>query len=196
MIDFFTAYLEHFSYSALFLFVVASSVGLPFPEEVLFFLSGYLGSLGVTNILAAIGVGIAAVMTGDNLAFWIGSRRGEEMLKHLEYHVPGSRRFFKRAFRFFELFSSPAVFFSRFLPGIRFFIPYIAGASRMPWRQFFWWDAAGAVLWVGAATLLAFFFAESLDVLGVLKEIRHVIWAVIGVIILFVFFVRLLRKNH
>lgn len=196
MIDFLSAYLEHFSYSALFLFVIASSVGLPFPEEVLFFLSGYLASLGVTNVLAAIGVGIAAVIAGDNFAFWIGSKRGGEILTHLEYHVPGSGKFFQRAIRFFELFSSPAVFFSRFLPGIRFFIPYIAGASRMRWRQFFWWDAAGAVLWVGAATLLSFFFAESLDVLGVLKEIRHIIWAVIGVIILIVFFVRLSRKNH
>jgi membrane protein DedA with SNARE-associated domain len=48
---------------------------------------------------------------------------------------------------------------------LRVFAALLAGASKMPWRIFFVYNVAGAVLWSVVITLLGYLFGASLPLL-------------------------------
>jgi undecaprenyl-diphosphatase len=56
--------------------------------------------------------------------------------------------------QFFQRQGPKAVFFGRFVGFARALVPFVAGASEMPYRKFVLYDAVGAVLWtIGFVTL-------------------------------------------
>jgi undecaprenyl-diphosphatase len=62
---------------------------------------------------------------------------------------------------FFERHGPKAVFFGRFLLGLRVWASWLAGATRMPWRSFVFWNACGGIGWATAIGLLAYFLGHS-----------------------------------
>jgi membrane protein DedA with SNARE-associated domain len=56
-----------------------------------------------------------------------------------------------------------AVFLARFIAGLRAMAGPMAGAMRMHWRTFLFFNTLGAVSWVAAITTLAYFFGSSLE---------------------------------
>jgi membrane protein DedA with SNARE-associated domain len=53
------------------------------------------------------------------------------------------------------------VFFGRFLLGLRVWASWLAGATRMHWRSFVFWNASGGISWATAIGLLAYFLGHS-----------------------------------
>ncbi len=62
---------------------------------------------------------------------------------------------------FFERHGPKAVFFGRFLLGLRVWASWLAGATRMPWRSFVLWNALGGIVWASAIGLIAYFLGHS-----------------------------------
>jgi phosphatidylglycerol lysyltransferase len=53
------------------------------------------------------------------------------------------------------------VFFGRFIPGLRTWASWLAGATHMRWRTFFLWNALGGICWATGIGLLAYFLGRS-----------------------------------
>ncbi len=62
---------------------------------------------------------------------------------------------------FFERHGPKAVFFGRFVLGLRTWASWLAGANHMRWRTFFLWNALGGIAWATAVGLLAYFLGRS-----------------------------------
>ena len=62
---------------------------------------------------------------------------------------------------FFERHGPKAVFFGRFILGLRVWASWLAGATRMPWRSFALWNACGGICWATGVGLLAYFLGHS-----------------------------------
>jgi membrane protein DedA with SNARE-associated domain len=62
---------------------------------------------------------------------------------------------------FFERHGPKAVFFGRFLLGLRVWASWLAGATRMHWRSFVFWNASGGISWAIVIGLLAYFLGHS-----------------------------------
>jgi membrane protein DedA with SNARE-associated domain len=56
------------------------------------------------------------------------------------------------------------VFFGRFVGFARALVPFVAGASDMPYRKFVLYDAAGAVLWTIGFVSLGYLVGASWQV--------------------------------
>ncbi len=56
----------------------------------------------------------------------------------------------------------------------------VAGTSKMPWRRFLLFNCLGAVTWVTAISLLAYFFAVNVPLL--LIVVSRSGWALLGLI--------------
>jgi membrane protein DedA with SNARE-associated domain len=63
--------------------------------------------------------------------------------------------------RFFERHGAKTVFFARFLAGLRITAAWMAGISHMPWWRFFFWNAAGGIVWATGVGLVAYFFGHA-----------------------------------
>ena len=62
---------------------------------------------------------------------------------------------------FFEKHGPKTVFFGRWVIFLRVWAALFAGASRMHWRQFFFWNALGGLAWATTMASLAYVFAAS-----------------------------------
>lgn len=60
-----------------------------------------------------------------------------------------NRKHLDRAHAFYEKHGGKAIVLGRFVPIVRTFVPFVAGAGTMNYRQFALYNVFGAILWVG-----------------------------------------------
>jgi membrane-associated protein len=143
-------------YGLLFLIVFAETglVITPFlPGDSLLFACGALaasGNLDVTTVLALLA---GAAVAGDAVNYAIGHFLGPRVFRAEDrsgfWHRALNREHLAEAHAFFERHGGRAVVLARFVPIVRTFVPFVAGAGAMTYRSFAVYNVAGGLLWVG-----------------------------------------------
>jgi membrane-associated protein len=64
-----------------------------------------------------------------------------------------NREHLDRAHAFFEQYGGKAIILGRFVPIVRTFVPFVAGAAQMTAASFVIYNAIGAIAWVGLCLL-------------------------------------------
>jgi membrane protein DedA with SNARE-associated domain len=100
------------------------------------------GELRLEWVLAA---AIAGASLGDGSAFWIGHRAQREILS--TWPMSNYPRLVAQSEAFFHRWGTLAVFFARFVPPIRAFVPITAGALNMPPLRFYAVNFPAILLW-------------------------------------------------
>ena len=108
---------------------------------------------GELNLMAVLAAAIAGATLGDGFAFWVGHRTQREILgvwpiRNTPGVIAESEAFFRRWGRW-------AVFFARFVPPIRAFVPLTAGALGMSPLRFYAINIPAILLWAAAHVLPA-----------------------------------------
>jgi len=85
---------------------------------------------------------------GDGLSFWLGRHYHREILQRWPLNL--FPQFIARSEAFFSRYGAASVFLARFTAVVRAFVPLIAGALRMPIRQFYVANVLSAVIWAPA----------------------------------------------
>ena len=106
------------------------------------------GELRLEWVLA---VAVAGALLGDGSAFWIGHRAQREILS--AWPMTSYPRVVAQSEAFFHRWGSLAVFFARFVPPIRAFVPITAGALGMPPLRFYAVNIPAILLWAPAHVL-------------------------------------------
>jgi membrane protein DedA with SNARE-associated domain len=100
------------------------------------------GELKLQWVLAA---AVAGAVLGDGSAFWVGHRSQREILSTWPMaNYPGV---IAQSEAFFHRWGALAVFFARFVPPIRAFVPITAGALGMPPMRFYAVNIPAILLW-------------------------------------------------
>jgi membrane protein DedA with SNARE-associated domain len=148
-------------YPLLVLLVMSETSGVPVPGETALITASLLASKGDLNIAVVIVLAAAAAIVGDNIGYLIGRKGGRWALER-----PG--RFHRERLRviatgepFFERHGPKAVFFGRFVLGLRVWASWLAGATHMRWRSFLLWNALGGICWATTVGLIAYFLGRS-----------------------------------
>ena len=148
---------DHYGLAFLFLIVTLESAGVWVPGETALVAAGVLASRGHFSIWAVIAVAALGAILGDNVGYWIGRIYGRKLFlrfHRLEAVLPRAERFFRRH-------GGKAVFFARFIAGLRVTGAWMAGISHMPWWRFLGWNAAGGIVWATAVGLVAYYFGRA-----------------------------------
>jgi membrane protein DedA with SNARE-associated domain len=148
-------------YPLLFAVVMSESSGVPVPGETALITGAVLASQGKLEIALVIGLAAAGAIVGDNIGYLIGRKGGRWILER-----PGAFRRQRESVLivgepFFERHGPKAVFFGRFVLGLRVWASWLAGATRMHWRSFVVWNALGGITWACAIGLIAYFLGHS-----------------------------------
>jgi membrane protein DedA with SNARE-associated domain len=152
---------EVFGYPLLFLIVMAESSGLPVPGETGLITASVLASQGKLQIELVIPIAAAAAIIGDNIGYQIGRKGGRWLLERPGRFERQRQQVISNGEPFFERHGPKAVFFGRFILGLRVWASWLAGATHMRWRSFFLWNALGGICWATAIGLLAYFLGHA-----------------------------------
>jgi len=100
---------------------------------------------------------IAAIL-GGQVGYWIGRSIGTSMFK------PNARflkeKYIDEAHLFFEKRGPFAIVLARFVPIVRTIAPITAGAARMNYVAFTFWNILGAVIWGVGLTVLGYWLGS------------------------------------
>jgi membrane-associated protein len=143
-------------YGILFLIIFAETglVVTPFlPGDSLLFAVGALGAVGALDAPLAAVLLIIAAIAGDATNYAIGRYVGPRVFRStgggtwVERVL--NREHLARAHHFFERYGGKAVVLGRFVPIVRTFVPFVAGAGSMTYPKFALYNVVGALVWVG-----------------------------------------------
>ena len=165
-------------YGILFLiiFVETGLVVMPFlPGDSLLFAAGALAaSTGALDPVVLVLLLFIAAVLGDTLNYHIGKYIGPRVFE-IESRFINKEHLIKTS-QFFEKHGGKTIIIARFMPFIRTFAPFVAGAGTMHYRNFLLFNAIGAALWVGSFVTLGFLFGN----LPVVKDnFTHLIFGII-----------------
>ena len=138
---------SHVGYPIVFLLIAIETIGVPVPGE-------------TALVLAAI-----AAIVGDNIGFALGRKLGRRVLLAPGPLLHHRRRLLAVGEPFFDRHGPKAVFLGRWTTGLRITAAWLAGANKMSWTTFLFWNALGGIAWAASVGLLAYWLghrAESL----------------------------------
>ena len=138
------------------------------------------GDLRLEWVLVA---AIAGALLGDGTAFWIGHRAQREILG--SWPMANYPRVVAQSEAFFHRWGALAVFFARFVPPIRAFVPVTAGALGMTPSRFYAVNIPAILLWAAAHVLPGVLAVSALHAYAGIPHHTGIgkhywIWTVIG----------------
>lgn len=142
------------AYSTLFLAALLEAVpivGAVIPGSTIIFALSALVPGGQLQLGWVLLAAIAGALLGDGSAFLLGHREQREILK--TWPLSNYPRLVSQSEAFFNRWGTLAVFFARFVPPIRAFVPITAGALGMTPPMFFAVNIPAVLLWAPAHVL-------------------------------------------
>ena len=156
-------FLIQHGYTVLFFWVLAETMGLPIPSVPLLITVGALAGLGQMKLFLCIGLGVCAALSSDLFWYYLGRRRGGQLLSLLCRVALEPDSCVRRTENLFSRYGSRSLLIAKFLPGMSAVSTPLAGMIRMRLWLFLFFDCIGAILWVGSFTALGYLFSEQLD---------------------------------
>lgn len=157
---------DNWIYAILF-FLVFAETGLivmsflmPFlPGDALIFAIGMIAARGELDIVIIVPLLIFAALLGDNLNYYVGKRFGSFILTSEKTFIIRKSHIL-RAQGFFDKHGKNSIIMARFIPVVRTIVPFLSGATNVPYKTFLKFSFIGAFLWVAAISLLGYFLGQ------------------------------------
>jgi membrane protein DedA with SNARE-associated domain len=134
-------------YAAVFALIAVETMGVPVPGETALIAAALLAHDGQMDIVTLVALAAAAAIIGDNIGFTIGRKGGRTLfLRPGPFHRQ-RLRVLEIGEPFFAKHGPKAVFFGRWVAGLRIASAWLAGINGMSWRSFLVWNALGGIVW-------------------------------------------------
>ena len=140
-------YLATYGYFAILVIVGMESAGIPMPGETVLVAAAILAGEGKLQLWGVIGAAAAGAIIGDNCGYWVGREFGFRIAYRYGRYVNLDERRLKLGQYLFLKHGGKIVFFGRFVAVLRAFAAFLAGVNRFNWERFFFFNAAGGVVW-------------------------------------------------
>jgi membrane-associated protein len=154
-------------YGIIFLIVFAETglVVTPIlPGDSLLFAAGTICGAGLLNPVIMAAVLLTAAIAGDAVNYAVGRSLGPKVFsahdRSSRLHQLLNREHLDKAHAFFERHGGKAVVIARFVPIVRTFVPFVAGAGYMSYGAFAFYNVTGAILWVTSCFGLGYLFGN------------------------------------
>ena len=175
-----------FVYLGLIFIVFAETglaVGFFLPGDSLLVVAGLFAATGKLNLAVLLLTLFVAAVVGDAVGYYTGARLGPRIFKR-EKSLLFRPSHLLKAHAFYEKYGGKTIIIARFVPIVRTFAPIVAGAAKMPYRNFVVYNVAGGFLWVFSMILTGYFLGNLLKSKFGIDLDEHIEWVVIIVVAL------------
>lgn len=155
------AFVASYGYWAVALALFCESAGVPVPGEITLLVASFLAysehhlQLGWIIVVAT-----CAATVGGDLGYAVGQYGGRPLLDRYQRVLRISPRTLQRGEEMFARYGAAAIFFSRFIFGMRVFAGPLAGVLRMRWQVFALFNFLGAAAWVTFIAGIGYLFGQ------------------------------------
>ena len=151
--------LVHYGYWAIAVVLVLENAGLPVPGETVLLLASFLAySEHQLQLSWIIVVATLATTASGEIGFALGRYGGRPLIERHARIFRVDPATLARGERLFGRYGSATIFFARFIFGLRVLAALLAGALRMPWQKFVFFNFLGAAVWVTVISSAGYFF--------------------------------------
>ncbi len=158
------SYFARYGYWTIAGALLLENAGVPVPgETVLLFASFLAYSQHHLRLPYIILIGTTAAICGDNLGYAIGRWGGRRLLDRYRDLFRIRAGTVERGERLFHRYGPVAIFFARFIFGMRVIAGPLAGVLRMQWERFATFNVLGAATWVVTISSLGYVFGKHWD---------------------------------
>jgi membrane protein DedA with SNARE-associated domain len=142
-------------------------VGTFLEGETVLILAGFAAHLGYLDLSLVMLFAFLGTLSGDQLYFFIGRRRGRAVLaKHPNWEGRVER--FQSLMRKYDI---AILLLFRFFYGLRTIAPFAIGLSDISVKKFIVFNIISAAIWAAAFGALGYFFGRAME--AVLTDIKH-----------------------
>ena len=140
--------LHQYGYGLVGVMVGLEATGLPLPgESIIIAAALFAATTHELSIPLVVAAAAAGAILGDNLGYLIGRGIGYRVLQRYGRYVFLTPERLAVGRHLFERHGGLVVLFGRFVAILRTLTALLAGANRMDWRTFLFWNAVGGVAW-------------------------------------------------
>lgn len=182
------------SYAILFLivFIETGVVIFPFlPGDSLLFAGGAFAAVNAFHFGILVVTFFIAAVIGDTVNYHIGKKAGMSISSKSWLGKIVDQNKMNKAESFFHKHGGKTIVFARFMPFIRTFAPFIAGASRMRYPYFMFYNIIGGASWVSICTVMGYLFGN----IAVIKNNFSIVLLMIIVISVFPAFITFMKNK-
>ena len=129
------------------------------PGDSLLFVAGAVAAAGGMDIHLLVVLLIIAAILGDAVNYAVGHYIGPRIFSHNESRWLNPKHL-QRAHDFYEKYGGKTIIIARFVPIVRTYAPFVAGAASMTYTKFALFNVSGAVLWVVSLGYAGYFFGN------------------------------------
>ncbi|OLN32565.1 DedA family protein [Desulfosporosinus metallidurans] len=185
-------YITQYGYLGLYVILLVSILGLPLPDEFLLTFVGFMSFSGQLNPVLAIISSASGSMTGITIAYFLGRFFEAKVLAHLKKHA-GTERL-EKVLSWYHKHGGKLLTVGYFIPGVRHLSGYIAGLSRLSYRNFAVFSYLGAVAWTSLFIILGRTLGSRWETILPVIHRYSILLGVICVVFFLAFY--LLYKHH
>lgn len=138
----------HFAYAAVLLLALSESIpiiGAVIPGTAIIVGIATLVPNGVVGLWPLLFASCLGAILGDGLSFWLGYRYQQDILQR--WPLNRYPELLARSETFFQRHGGKSVMLARFTPGVRAFVPLVAGMLKMPIQRFYAANIVSALVW-------------------------------------------------
>lgn len=172
------------AYTAILLLALSESIpfiGVFIPGTAAILAVSALVPSGVVKLWPLLSAATIGAIIGDGLSFWIGHRYHREIFER--WPLNRHPELITRSEAFFARHGDKSVFVARFTPGVRAFVPLIAGMLQMSVRRFYIANILSAFVWAPSHILPAVFVGAAFSLFGAAARPLAILLVVIVVVI-------------
>ena len=149
--------LGQYGYGLIAVVIALEATGVPLPGESLLIGSAiYCATTHKLSILWVLVAASAGAIMGDNAGYAIGRSLGYRVLVRYGRRLGISEDRLMLGRYLFRRYGGSVVVIGRFAAVLRTFVALLAGANRMSWPRFLFWNALGGIAWTTSYGLVAY----------------------------------------
>jgi membrane protein DedA with SNARE-associated domain/rhodanese-related sulfurtransferase len=143
--------------------VLLQQLGVPIPAEPTLVVAGSLAARGLLPLPGLVGVTWLAVLIADSTWYWMGRRYGNQVLRIVCRLALSPDSCVRSTEQTFARWGLKSLAMAKFIPGFSMVAPPLAGAMRVSWSSFLFFDLVAAVLWSSVGIGAGLIFNRQVD---------------------------------